>query len=113
MIVSTTSVGRKAEAVVAGFMTSNDYKILDQNWRTKVCEIDLVSKKSEVVYFVEVKYRSSEKQGSGLDYITPKKLKQLHFAAEIWVQQNNWDGDYRLLAVAVSDDEQLEIIELD
>jgi Holliday junction resolvase-like predicted endonuclease len=62
---------------------------------------------------VEVKYRSSEKQGGGLDYITSKKLKQLHFAAQIWNQQNQWEDDYRILAAAVSDDENILIVEVD
>jgi putative endonuclease len=110
---STTNIGQSAESRVAELLKKDVYKILFQNWRTKVCEIDLVAKKDNIIYFVEVKYRSSEKQGNGLDYILPRKLKQLHFSAQIWTQQNNWDGDYRLLAAGVSDDEYIEVVELD
>jgi putative endonuclease len=110
---STTNIGQSAESRVAELLKKDGYKILFQNWRTKVCEIDLVAKKDNIIYFVEVKYRSSEKQGNGLDYILPRKLKQLHFSAQIWTQQNNWDGDYRLLAAGVSDDEYIEVVELD
>jgi hypothetical protein len=35
----------------------------------------------------------------------------MYFAAEIWNQQNNWNGDYRLMAAAVSED-TIKIIEL-
>jgi uncharacterized protein (TIGR00252 family) len=111
--VKTTFIGKKAESRVAEYLKKHDFKIIGQNWRTKVCEIDLVAQKNDIVYFVEVKYRSSEKQGGGLEYIVPRKLKQLHFAAQIWVQQNSWDGDYRLSAAAVSDDQTIEIVELD
>jgi uncharacterized protein (TIGR00252 family) len=111
--MKTTSIGKKAEARVAEFFNNEGYKILAQNWRTKVCEIDVVAKKEDIVYFIEVKYRSSEKQGGGLEYITPKKLNQIHFAAQIWVQQNNWNGDYRLLAAAVSGSEGISVVELD
>jgi uncharacterized protein (TIGR00252 family) len=110
--MKTTFIGKNAEAKVAKYFNNTGFKILDQNWRTRVCEIDLIAQKEAVVYFIEVKYRSSTKQGDGLEYITPKKLKQLHFAAEIWVQQNKWTGDYRLLAAAVSDS-NIKIIELD
>ena len=30
------------------------------------------------------------------------KLQQMTFAAELWVQNNNWSGDYRLLVISVS-----------
>lgn len=108
----TTFIGKQAENKVADYLKSRGFKILAQNWRTKVCEIDVVAKKDNVIYFVEVKYRSSEKQGNGLDYITPGKLKKVQFAAQVWNQQNDWDDDYRILAAAVSDDATIEIVEL-
>jgi uncharacterized protein (TIGR00252 family) len=109
--VSTTSVGQAAEAAVAEFLKTQGYKILTRNWRTRVCEIDIVAKKEKAVYFVEVKYRSSLKQGDGFEYITPKKLQQMRFAAQVWSQQNNWDDDSRLLAAAVSD-QDIRIVDL-
>jgi Holliday junction resolvase-like predicted endonuclease len=75
---------------------------LNQNWRTKWCEIDIVAQKTQTIYFVEVKYRKSAAWGSGLEYITSKKLKQMQFAAMFWVTENNWDGDYSLAAVEVT-----------
>ena len=109
--MKTTFIGKRAESRVADHLKSQGFKVLAQNWRTKVCELDVVVQKDEVVYFVEVKYRSSEKQGDGLEYITPKKLKQLYFAAQIWAQESNWEGDYRLLAAAVSEN-KIEIVEI-
>jgi Holliday junction resolvase-like predicted endonuclease len=110
--MKTTFIGKDAESRIADFLKANKFKILAQNWRTRVCEIDIVAQKEKVVYFVEVKYRSSEKQGSGLEYITPKKLGQMHFAAEIWNQQNDWEGDYRILGAEVTDD-KIKIVEID
>lgn len=100
----TTSIGKQAEAAVAEELKHRGYKILDQNWKTKVCEIDIVAEKAGIVYFVEVKYRSADAQGSGLEYIGPQKLKRLRFAAQVWVQYNGWRGDYRLLGASVTTD---------
>jgi uncharacterized protein (TIGR00252 family) len=112
--MKTTFVGQNAEARVAKLLEKAGFKILARNWRTRVCEIDIVANKNQIVYFVEVKFRSSEKQGSGLEYITSKKLKQMHFAAEIWVQQNDWAGDYRIVAAEISDAEGgIKIVEVD
>lgn len=102
----STSIGHLAEEAVSKHLTANGFEILDKNWRTKLCEIDIIAKKNSVIYFTEVKYRSNEKQGDGLEYITPQKLSQMRFAANLWTQYNNWEGDFRLLAVAVNGDGQ-------
>lgn len=97
--MSTTSTGRAAEDSAAKYLLSQGYEILEQNWRTRWCEIDIVAKSGKVVTFFEVKYRKSEQWGSGLEYITPKKLSQMRFAADFWVSSHNWSGDYRLGAI--------------
>ena len=56
---------------------------------------------ANTIYFVEVKYRSSDKWGSGIDYITPKKLQQMHFAAEFWISQHNSNASYELGGIEV------------
>ena len=94
--------GHKAEAAVAGALQERGYKILGLNWKTKLCEIDVIAQKDKIVYFVEVKYRAASGQGSGFEYITPKKLNQMQFAARLWNQTNDWNGDYRLLGAEVS-----------
>src|SRR4051812_8863182 len=101
---STTAVGRKAEEAVASHLRAHGYKVLEQNWRTRWCEIDIVATKAGTVYFIEVKFRSRSDWGSGIDYITPKKLKQMHFAAEFWLAGHEWDGGATLLVVEVAND---------
>jgi uncharacterized protein (TIGR00252 family) len=110
--MKTTFIGKSAENRVAKFLRAQGFKVLNQNWRTKVCEIDIIASKNEIICFVEVKYRSSDKQGEGMEYITFKKIQQMQFAAEIWNQQNNWEGDWRLLAASVSD-KKIDLVELD
>lgn len=98
-------IGHDAEKQAAEYLKQQGFKILELNWKTKYCEIDIVAQKKKIIYFVEVKYRKSDFHGTGLDYITPKKLNQMRFAAEFWVSANNWNGDYRLAAIAVDNDE--------
>lgn len=100
--MNTTEAGRRAEAVAADFLEHKGCAILERNWRTRWCEIDVIAERSGIVYLCEVKYRRHDHQGSGLDYITPKKLRQMQFAAELWVAKHNWSGDYQLCAIEVS-----------
>lgn len=112
--MNTTDTGRSAETLVADHFAKNRYLIIAQNWRTRLCEIDIVATKKKIAYFVEVKYRKSNIWGDGLDAITAKKLQQMTFAAELWVQTNNWEGDYCLVVANVAGlpPEIQEIIEL-
>lgn len=100
--MATVDTGRRAEQVAADFLAGKGCEILYRNWRTRYCEIDIVAKRGDIVYFCEVKYRLRTTQGSGLDYITSKKLARMRFAAEVWVQNNDWRGGYELCAVEVS-----------
>ncbi len=111
--MSTTKTGREAESLVAEWLKKQGHKIVSMNWRTRWCEIDIVSKHKNCIYFTEVKYRSSSDWGSGLDYITPKKLKQMHFAAEFWLTENNWTKDSLLQAAEVDTEGQINLVELD
>lgn len=96
--------GHDAEQVAAQYVADRGYIITATNWKTRNCEVDIIATKSKIVYFIEVKFRKNSGQGSGLDYITPKKMSQMQFAAQIWVSQHNFSGDYRLAAIEVSGD---------
>ncbi len=95
----STVIGRQAEDAATEFLKNCGFAIVQQNWRTRWCEIDIVALKNGIVYFAEVKYRSSQNWGSGLDYITPKKLKQMYFAAEFWCAKSTGATDFRLSAI--------------
>lgn len=110
--MSTTETGKDAEEMAASYLKKRGHKIVAMNWRTRWCEIDIVSKDKKCVYFTEVKYRGSDSWGDGFSYITPKKLKQMKFAAEIWLNDNNWDKESVLQAAYVNSDEEIELVEI-
>ncbi len=100
--MTNLSHGLEAEAMAAQYLVKNSFTIVDRNWKTKWCEIDIIASKNNTLYFTEVKYRSDDRYGAVLDYITPAKLKQMERAAEGWVQQYSWDGHYQLAVIAVT-----------
>lgn len=97
-----TEFGKMAEEAAAGYLVDRGFSVLARNWRCRWCEIDIVATRGATIYFVEVKYRRSTRWGDGLEYITPKKLRQMHFAAALWIARYNWTGDYCVSAVAVT-----------
>lgn len=88
----STALGRLAEEKAAEFLVLKGFTVLQQNWRTRWCEIDIVANRGTEVRFVEVKYRTKSSWGSGLDYITAKKLQQMQFAAEFWMARYGRPG---------------------
>jgi putative endonuclease len=94
--------GQAAEDAAAAFLERRGCTIIGRNWKHRLAEIDIVAYREDVVYFCEVKYRLTGNQGHGLDYITPAKLKRMHFAAQLWQAQNNWQGACQLSAIEVS-----------
>lgn len=107
------STGHDAEKRAASYLQAHGYEIIQLNWKTKYCEIDIVSKKDKCIVFVEVKYREDDEQGKGFDYITPKKLRQMSMAAEMWVEDNDWDGDYYLAAIEMNAADEINFVEID
>jgi ribonuclease HII len=97
-----TPLGRQAENTAAIFLKAKGYSILNQNWRTKWCEIDVIAQKDGIVYFIEVKHRAKPTHGDGLDAITKKKYSQMKFAAELWRKKFKRSGDARLSVVATA-----------
>jgi len=100
--MTTVETGHRAEMQAALFLEYKGCDIIARNWRTRLCEIDIVAHRDNVLYFCEVKYRLTNRQGSGLDYITPRKLQRMRFAAESWVHHYHWNGQYQLCAIEVS-----------
>ncbi len=101
--VTTKQIGDLAENEVAEFLKKRGHEILARNWRTRFCEIDIVSRLNGTVSFTEVKYRKNDRQGGGMAAITTKKQRQMAFAAEYFaVKHGLKDMDLLLAAADVS-----------
>ena len=104
--MTTRQIGDKGEQAAADWLTERGHEIVARNWRTRYCEIDIVSVKGEVLYFTEVKYRKNDDFGDGLAAITAKKQRQMRFAAELFLAGKPECSGMaaKLLAASVSGD---------
>ncbi len=107
---TTRQIGDKGEQVAADWLAADGHEIIARNWRTRYCEIDIVSMKEDVLYFTEVKYRKNDDFGDGLAAITAKKQRQMRFAAELFIAKHpQHEGrDMRMLAVAVDGNQRIK-----
>lgn len=104
--MTTRQIGDKGEQAAADWLAADGHEIIARNWRTRYCEIDIVSVKDEVLYFTEVKYRKNDDFGDGLAAITTKKQRQMRFAAELFLAGKPECSGMaaKLLAASVSGD---------
>src|SRR3989344_4029505 len=78
-------VGKFGEDLARVYLEKQGYKILEQNYKTKYAEIDLIAEKSKGFFtgkdfvFVEVRTKISENFGSPEDTLDKRKIyKVLH-----------------------------------
>ena len=94
--------GNRGEDIAAKFLADKGYKIIGRNFRIRGGEIDIIAIDNDTLVFIEVKTRTSNKFGTGLEAITYWKLKALIKSAEFYkLQHKNLPELMRIDAVIV------------
>ena len=71
----------RGEAQAARLLKKMGYKILEQNYRTPLGEIDIIAREKKTLVFVEVKARASTGYGHPKLAVTPAKQRRISMAA--------------------------------
>ena len=100
-------VGKIGEDLARKYLEENGYKIIEQNYKTKYAEIDLVAEKSSgflkksILVFVEVRTKVGEQWGSPEDTINKAKLWKVLQNAKSYAAFKKWQGPERIDAVCI------------
>lgn len=78
--------GRDFEFVACEYLQQQGLKLIDRNYRTRQGEIDLIMLDGDYLVFVEVRYRSNPRFGSGAESIDQRKQSRLLAAAARYLQ---------------------------
>lgn len=73
--------GARAEQLARRWLQARGLKLVAQNFRCRVGEIDLIMRDGEELVFVEVRYRKRAQYGGGLESVDWRKQKKLINAA--------------------------------
>jgi putative endonuclease len=79
------AIGTKFEQEAADYLKKNGYQILDQNFRCRMGEIDLIGKCEEYLCFIEVKYRSGLAKGYPAEAINYNKIQRITRTAQFYM----------------------------
>ena len=77
---TTKQLGDQGEQMVVDYLETSGHEIVARNYKTKLFEVDIISRRGRVLYFTEVKYRGSNDFGAGLDFIDKKKQEKMRLA---------------------------------
>ncbi|MBU1163049.1 MAG: YraN family protein [Proteobacteria bacterium] len=114
MLNRQQNFGKKNESIAANHLKKNGYKILEQNYRTKLGEIDIIAKDKNTIVFVEVKARSSNRFGNPKWAVTPMKQRKISMVALLYIKstkQSNVKARFDVVAISSAKDKpSIEII---
>jgi len=93
--------GKEGEEEVARFLRENGYDLLERNFRFSHKEVDIIARKEDIIVFVEVKLRDSERYGSGLEAVTEKKKRNIISVARYFMNKRKLDLNVRFDVASV------------
>ena len=98
-------LGAKGENRAANYLKANGYMIIERNFRTPFCEVDIIARKGDILAFIEVKTRLSESFGRPCEAVTPAKQRLYLRAAEYYFSARPIDEIVRFDVIEVFSDE--------
>ncbi len=102
------SVGSRYEEMAASYLRSLGCRILQQNFRCPLGEIDLIVRDGDCLVFTEVKYRYDGAYGSGQFHVDRRKQHTIFRVAEWYLMKaNSTDIPCRFDVIAVSGDGEI------
>ena len=100
-------LGGEYEKLAAEYLRAQGYDILEQNYRCRSGEIDLIARDGEYLCFIEVKYRRGITCGSPFEAVGLHKQMQILKVARYYLMKKklNLDTACRFDVVAIEGNE--------
>ena len=113
--------GQKGEDEAAKYLKNKGFSVLDRNYRKPWGELDIIAKKGEWLYFIEVKTVTRERVGGGdnfyepEDNIHPWKIKRLSRAINTYLLEKKIDeeADWQIDSIAVYLNNRGELLKIE
>lgn len=87
------SIGFAKETIAKKYLEQNGYEIIERNFCHRGGEIDLIAKNEGYLVFIEVKYRTSSKQGMPEEAVTWKKQQAIYHTAQYYMLRHGFSEE--------------------
>ncbi|MBW2646555.1 MAG: YraN family protein [Deltaproteobacteria bacterium] len=107
------SLGKRGEDLAVSYLKKNGYKIIEQNYRSKLGEIDIIAREDGTLAFIEVKTRYTNRFGGPKGAITQKKKRKVSMVALEYLKKTKQMGHkarFDVVAIHIGPDPIIELI---
>jgi putative endonuclease len=102
-------IGKEGEEIARKYLENKGYAIIEQNYRTKRAEIDIIARLRQgfwglggnLLVFVEVRTKHHEQYGSPEETIDHEKRMRLQRNATAYIHRTRYNGPWRIDAVCI------------
>ena len=87
-------VGGWVESLAANYLFKHGLKRIDQNYRCRLGEVDLIMQDQQYLVFVEVRYRKNNDFGGAKASVTREKQQKIRKVAQFYLKRFGVRGQY-------------------
>ncbi len=104
-------LGLEGEKLATDFLKSKGYEIIENNYRYRRAEIDIITEHNGTLVFVEVKTRSNNNYGEPEHAVDDHKAVNIREAAENYIFINDWKDNIRfdIISIKKNNNKDIEI----
>jgi len=92
MVSRHIQFGQEGESIAARYLKKCGYRIVTQNYRNKIGEIDIVARDGNTIVFVEVKTRRNDHFGNPKWAVTYQKQRKISMVALSYLKEFQLSG---------------------
>jgi len=98
---TTCKIGKNGEKLAIQFLKNKGFKIITKNYYTKFGEIDIIAEKKDLLIFIEVKTRHTDKFGSPQESITKTKKQKIYLSIKTYLSKNKVNKQIRFDVIGI------------
>ena len=101
MTLYLKNLGKIGEQKAVNYLKKGGFSILKRNFRSYGGEVDIIAKKNNSIYFIEVKTRSNLNKGYPYEAVNKLKISHMKRAANYFLLKSHFK-DYKLKLGVIS-----------
>lgn len=106
------TLGKQGEAIAVQYLKKQKFTIIEQNFRCKCGELDIVAREGKTIVFVEVKTRKNSAYGPPQLSVTQFKQRQISKAALLYLGRKKIEetnARFDVIAIMLKNNESPQI----
>lgn len=94
--------GQDGENRAAAYLQQHGYSIVRKNYRHRRAEVDIIAQKENLLVFVEVKTRGTDRYGYPEEAVDFRKEALLLDAAGAYIEETGWQHEVRFDIISIT-----------